>query len=620
MIADYKTTIVKINKNKVMVKLRMRRVHYYIILLVILFINSFISLSKDFTPLEMINIIISVFFIDIYTVALFDIQVAHPELIFVALLGLLTQLIVMVFLLVIGYNRIPNIETRLKNAFSSVSYNIPFRQIMFGLFFSISIISTAIFKFVEGEDWLNAMYYTVVTITTVGYGDVVSTHPITKTMTILLIFNGITFLGLGSQFLVDRIIRLQRVSLKLLPRGGIKFEDHIVIAGYGSKGRKLAELLAARRYTVVVIEQEPSRTEGANQLNIELFNADITKPANLKQLNLTSALAFFILVSDDNKTIQTSILARSIAPDLDIYAEFLSVPTYGIAKHAGVNKPISLFHHLLNVININLRKGDYIPLESINDMRHVESKLGYIILPIEADYSERFYNSIEVGYVNLSLDEVSVAHSPMQIEKLEDAELLKIEAKVNKTHVLLGVDKEELIETIKNQAPNITSEKFNRVIFAGYPEFAEEFLERINIPSENALVLWKDEIERIKLQNKEYTTYQWHLEEGIDLLTRLVRDGDLVVCSFDDITSSMLVSVAVRNSEKSTHLIQVVPYEYDIEPLVQIGAELVLTPQRIISDAMISSFLKENHLSPSFMFTDGHIYEHLVLFKRQVLS
>jgi Trk K+ transport system NAD-binding subunit len=55
-----------------------------------------------------------------------------------------------------------------------------------------------------------------------------------------------------------------------------------------------------------------------------------------------------------------------------------------------------------------------------------------------------------------------------------------------------------------------------------------------------------------------------------------------------------------------------VPYEYEVEPFVKVGADAVITPQHVIANAIISIFMKDNQLPPSIIFNNGHIFEHMV--------
>lgn len=575
----------------------------------IFFIFASIILTEGNRYLDTMYYVLLVFFTGIYDPNIT--QDASQLVVFISITGVVTEIFLLIIVTTLILRYIYEKQSRIRRFFSHFTLDIPFRQILIALFVSISIIATVVFKIVEDTSWLNAIYYTVVTITTVGYGDLVATQPITKITTILLIISGITFLGLASQFLIDRIVKTQ-LEMKLnLPLNPLNYDNHIIIAGYGSKGSKLAQLFIDRRYKVIIVEKDAKRSIQQQNTQLEFITGDITKPVILKILSLRRAAGLFLLLSNDDQTIQSGILARSMAPKLDIFGEFSSVATYKISRYAGINRPISLFHYLLNVINANLRQQDIIFLDRISDLKSYESKLGYVLVPMSFDYKTTFSSPIEIGYVNVNLNEFSPYTHPIDIEEFDTIGEKRSLAMRDKTHLLLGIEKEELFQINKIDPGEKVSFKYKRVIFTGYPDFADEFIERLGIGSENTIILWQDSKEKELLNSKEYTNYEWSINDGIGLIERLVKDGDLIICTFDDITSSLLVGITVNNLDKDTHLIQMVPYEYDIEPHIQIGAEAVVTPQRIISDAMLSSFMQTNHESPSFVFTDGHIYEYL---------
>lgn len=529
-----------------------------------------------------------------------------------AISGLLTQLFVMVIFLTLLIRYILSKEERIRSIVSYITFNLPIRQILLGMFLAISIIATVVFKFVENVSWIDAIYFVFVSITTVGYGDLVATHPFTKLITIVLIFNGISFIGIASQYLVDRIIMMQLDSKLQLPSTPINRKNHIIIAGFGSKGRKLTKLLIDRNYTVVVIEKDLERLNANNIEGAVLINGDVTKPNTLKMLSVEKASGLFLLLSDDDATIQTGIVARTLSESIDIYAELMGSSTYKIARYAGINRPISLYHYLINVLHGTIFQQEVIPMETVDNMKTYESKLGYLMIPIKDNFDDLFDEVLEIGYVSLNLNEFSVSYKPGFLADVDHFETERMKAMKSKTHKLLAVDKEELINKSKLIFNEIEKINHSRIIFAGYHQFIDEFIDRVNIGNENVIILWQNQREKELLEGKEYVNYEWTIDTGIDLLERLARDGDLFICTFEDITSSMILGVTLNHTKKDTYFIQLVPYEVEIEPFVEIGANNVITPQQIIADALLSSFIKTNHLTPSFIFTDAHIFEHLV--------
>jgi len=84
------------------------------------------------------------------------------------------------------------------------------RKIFFYIFFMIAI-GAVIYHLLEGWDWLDSFYFVVVTLTTIGYGDLVPTRPITKLITIFYGLNGVILL----LTMFDVVRRVRGLELKL---------------------------------------------------------------------------------------------------------------------------------------------------------------------------------------------------------------------------------------------------------------------------------------------------------------------------------------------------------------------------------------------------------------------
>ena len=91
-------------------------------------------------------------------------------------------------------NRISIQERTKKRWMERLIQYIPNRQFFIALFLSITILSTIFFALIEQRSLLDAFYFVIVTMSTVGFGDIAPTTDATKFISIVLIFNGITFL------------------------------------------------------------------------------------------------------------------------------------------------------------------------------------------------------------------------------------------------------------------------------------------------------------------------------------------------------------------------------------------------------------------------------------------
>ncbi|MHA2254342.1 MAG: NAD-binding protein [Candidatus Kariarchaeaceae archaeon] len=477
---------------------------------------------------------------------------------------------------------------------------LPLLQLYIALFSSIAIFSLVAFKIIEGTSWINALYFVMVTMSTVGFGDVTASYTSTKLITLLLIINGLTSIGVASQLLLDRIVTFQLSKARLLPQKPIKFENHVIIAGYGSKGRRLAQLFNDRSYTVVIVDLDDDRAKLAELNDYEVIQGDITKPRVLEILSLDNAAALCLLLSNDNITLHTGILARSISENLDIYAEIKSTTTYDIARIAGINKPIPFLSFMTNEIQNHLSHANIELFYNLKELHQQEAGLGYALIHLTLDYQDIFPESYRLGLFSISLNEL---YQDYKVNVTTD----NIDIS---NHLLVAVDRLELIKSYKGE--NTVQLLHNRIIFAGYSELVDEVIQRLEHTEDDVIILWKTEEERDLARNINCKKYQLKFEKTTELLETIIMNDDLVVCSLDDITESLLIAVSLRKLDRESHLVQVVPYEYEVEPFVKVGADAVITPQHVIANAIISIFMKDNQLPPSIIFNNGHIFEHIV--------
>ncbi len=165
------------------------------------------------------------------------------------------------------------------------------------------------------------IYFTMVTVATVGYGDIV---PVTARARLIDAFFivpiriGIWFVFLGTayQFVIQRVIeefRMKRLQKQLT--------DHIVVCGYGLSGSiAVRELLESGvdPATVIVIDAQQQAIEAATSLGVAGLLGDPAQEDLLQQAQVREAKAVIISVTDDPTAILLTLSVRSIAPDTKI--------------------------------------------------------------------------------------------------------------------------------------------------------------------------------------------------------------------------------------------------------------------------------------------------------------
>ena len=98
------------------------------------------------------------------------------------------------------------IKGTLKNVFLLDVFSDPSSRPAFAWAGAWIILGTLVYHYFEGWSWLDALYFCVVTLATVGYGDFTPTTPFTKLFTMLYILNGIGIL----LFFVNKVVEIRK--------------------------------------------------------------------------------------------------------------------------------------------------------------------------------------------------------------------------------------------------------------------------------------------------------------------------------------------------------------------------------------------------------------------------
>ena len=176
---------------------------------------------------------------------------------------------------------------------------------------------------IEGWDFLDAMYMTVITLTTVGYGEVHAVSRIGQIYTIFLIFIGVAFIlfvaGSVVQFMVEGRIRtiLGRRSLdKKIDR----LKNHYIVCGYGRIGKTLCTILKRKAVDLVVIEKDKDIIPIMVENKIFYISGDAGDETNLIKAGIRHAKGLIAVLATDTDNVFLVLTARQLNPDLYIMA------------------------------------------------------------------------------------------------------------------------------------------------------------------------------------------------------------------------------------------------------------------------------------------------------------
>ena len=135
--------------------------------------------------------------------------------------------------------------------------------------FFIAILSAGTTGYMMFEDFgfWNSVYLTAMTITTVGYGDIVPVHPYGKVFTVLLAFTGVGFVLYAFSRLAETMIEggLRNIlERRKMNKQVAQLKKHYIVCGYGRIGKVICQILKDNKRPFVVIEKDEEEIRRAN--------------------------------------------------------------------------------------------------------------------------------------------------------------------------------------------------------------------------------------------------------------------------------------------------------------------------------------------------------------------
>ncbi|QXP61435.1 potassium channel family protein [Olleya sp. HaHaR_3_96] len=251
------------------------------------------------------------------------------------------------------------------------------------------IVGVLGFRFMSNYTWVDALYMTVITITTVGFGEVQPLDDVSKIFTIFLILNSVVIVGYALTIITEFILsrnNIEELKQKKMQKKIDALNYHIIICGYGRNGKQAASKLLAHKQPFVIVEKNKDIIEKNQDENTPFIFGNANEDDVLLQAGITRASTLISALPNDADNLFVVLSARQMKKDLRIISRASQETSYEKLKLAGAN----------NVILPDRIGGD-----------HMAS---LVVVP---DLIEFIDNLAIVGESNINIEEV-------QVEKLYD--------------------------------------------------------------------------------------------------------------------------------------------------------------------------------------------------------
>ncbi len=216
----------------------------------------------------------------------------------------------------------------------------------FFLFACLLIFGASGYMVIEKWSFMDAVYMTVITLATVGYGEVHEISPEGRLFTVILIFLGVGFflyvVGNVIQFIVEGRIR-HVLGRHILDKQISKLKDHFIVCGYGRMGRALCRYLIQKYIDFVVIEQNPKRVPVMNEDGVLYVVGAATDEAILIKAGIERAKGIISVLGTDADNVFLVLTAKGLNPEIFVVARANQNETEKTLYTAGTDKVVSPF-------------------------------------------------------------------------------------------------------------------------------------------------------------------------------------------------------------------------------------------------------------------------------------
>lgn len=287
------------------------------------------------------------------------------------------------------------------NQFERVNKYI--RKIVLGMLLLFITTVTGIFGFIiiDNYTFWEAFYMTIITLSTVGYGEVNTLSEEGRIFTsFLILFNLGVFayaITIISNFIVEGDLGAFLKEYKMYKKV-YNMKDHTIVCGYGQHGRQVCQELRQSNLPFVVIEINVDLLQDMNTTSDRWLHGDATSDEVLLEARIDRAKAVVVTYSEDALNVYTVLTARQLNPNLRIITRATDRTAEKKLLRAGAN------HVVLTEIIGGFYMATLIHQPNVVEFFSIISNMGGVSI----HFKEVFYKQLKQEYRDKSIYELSL--------------------------------------------------------------------------------------------------------------------------------------------------------------------------------------------------------------------
>ena len=199
------------------------------------------------------------------------------------------------------------------------------------------------FYILGGEEWswIDSIYMTVITLSTVGYGEV---HPLTdaaKVLSILIIIFGVTGIGVLIRTFREEFIQIDQYRKNKIMKNISNLKNHFVICGYGRMGAVIAKELNEKNLDFVIVESNDQKADIIRAKGWFCVHGDATSEETLTSARVDQASGVAVVLDTDQDNLFVTMSMKTTNPELFILSRCSKEDNKSKLIRAGANKVVN---------------------------------------------------------------------------------------------------------------------------------------------------------------------------------------------------------------------------------------------------------------------------------------
>lgn len=219
-------------------------------------------------------------------------------------------------------------------------------RLRFASLFVITVVVSGVmgYHFLEEYTWLESLYMTVITLSTVGFREVRPLSPTGQIFTILLLVGGVGVVFYTAIAVAEKVVQgefQQFFGRRRMEKKIGSLADHYLVCGFGRIGEVVCRELASKPVRFVIIEQQEERVRRAGEAQHLVLHGDASDEKVLLAAGVMRARGLFAALPTDADNVFVTLTAKELNPGVFVVARADSERSERTLTHAGADKVIS---------------------------------------------------------------------------------------------------------------------------------------------------------------------------------------------------------------------------------------------------------------------------------------